>query len=112
MHFSWRYFLIAIAVITALVLWSRAPDYRVLYSNLSDRDGGAIIAALQQANVPYKFADAGVIPGNGPNGGTVPAMVGSPQRCPAPPGFWAATKMPSVHEPTKTRSATSSGWMR
>ena len=50
---------LAVAVIVALVLWSRAPDYRVLYSNLSDRDGGAIIAALQQANVPYKFADAG-----------------------------------------------------
>ena len=41
----------AVAVITALA-GSRAPDYRVLYSNLSDRDGGAIIAALQQANVP------------------------------------------------------------
>ncbi|MGC2949218.1 flagellar basal-body MS-ring/collar protein FliF [Burkholderia ambifaria] len=57
----------AIAAITALVLWSRAPDYRVLYSNLSDRDGGAIIAALQQANVPYKFADAGgaiLVPSN------------------------------------------------
>ncbi|WDS02783.1 flagellar basal-body MS-ring/collar protein FliF [Burkholderia ambifaria] len=58
---------LAIAAITALVLWSRAPDYRVLYSNLSDRDGGAIIAALQQANVPYKFADAGgaiLVPSN------------------------------------------------
>jgi flagellar M-ring protein FliF len=50
---------VLIAVVAALVLWSRAPDYRVLYSNLSDRDGGAIIAALQQANIPYKFADAG-----------------------------------------------------
>lgn len=48
-----------IAVLVALVLWSRAPDYRVLYSNLSDRDGGAIIAALQQMNVPYKFAESG-----------------------------------------------------
>ncbi|HKT93557.1 MAG TPA: flagellar basal-body MS-ring/collar protein FliF, partial [Paraburkholderia sp.] len=38
---------------------SRAPDYKVLYSNLSDRDGGAIITALQAANVPYKFSDAG-----------------------------------------------------
>ncbi|AOI58788.1 flagellar basal-body MS-ring/collar protein FliF [Burkholderia diffusa] len=58
---------LAIAAITALVLWSRAPDYRVLYSNLSDRDGGAIITALQQANVPYKFADAGgaiLVPSN------------------------------------------------
>ncbi|HEX7685128.1 MAG TPA: flagellar basal-body MS-ring/collar protein FliF [Trinickia sp.] len=50
---------VLVAVVTALVLWSRAPDYRVLYSNLSDQDGGAIIAALQQANVPYKFSDGG-----------------------------------------------------
>ncbi|QCP47816.1 flagellar basal body M-ring protein FliF [Trinickia violacea] len=50
---------VLVAVVAALVLWSRAPDYKVLYSNLSDRDGGAIITALQQANIPYKFADAG-----------------------------------------------------
>lgn len=50
---------VLIAVVTALVLWSRTPDYRVLYSSLSDQDGGAIIAALQQANVPYKFSDGG-----------------------------------------------------
>ncbi|HTH73547.1 MAG TPA: flagellar basal-body MS-ring/collar protein FliF [Trinickia sp.] len=50
---------VLVAVVTALVLWSRAPDYRVLYTNLSDQDGGAIIAALQQANVPYKFSDGG-----------------------------------------------------
>ncbi|WJF90470.1 flagellar basal-body MS-ring/collar protein FliF [Paraburkholderia bonniea] len=48
-----------VAVLVALVLWSRAPDYRVLYSNVSDADGGAIVAALQQANLPYKFSDAG-----------------------------------------------------
>ncbi|OAJ64288.1 flagellar basal-body MS-ring/collar protein FliF [Paraburkholderia ginsengiterrae] len=48
-----------VAVVAGLFLWSRAPDYKVLYSNLSDRDGGAIIAALQQANIPYKFSDAG-----------------------------------------------------
>ncbi|WP_207001991.1 flagellar basal-body MS-ring/collar protein FliF [Trinickia mobilis] len=48
-----------VAVVAALVMWSRTPDYKVLYSNLSDRDGGAIITALQQANIPYKFADAG-----------------------------------------------------
>lgn len=49
----------AVAVAAALVLWSRTPDYSVLYSNLSDRDGGAIIASLQQMNVPYKFAEGG-----------------------------------------------------
>jgi flagellar M-ring protein FliF len=55
-----------IAVLVAGYLWSQTPDYRVLYGNLSDRDGGAVIAALQQANVPYKFADGGalMIPGN------------------------------------------------
>jgi flagellar M-ring protein FliF len=50
---------VLVAVVTALVLWSHAPDYRVLYSGLSDQDGGAIIAALQQANVPYKFSEGG-----------------------------------------------------
>lgn len=49
----------AVAVIAALWLWGRAPDYGVLYSNLSDRDGGAIIASLQQMNIPYKFAEGG-----------------------------------------------------
>ncbi|MDE1990199.1 MAG: flagellar M-ring protein FliF, partial [Betaproteobacteria bacterium] len=39
--------------------WGTTPDYRVLYSNLSDRDGGAIIDSLQQMNVPYKFAEGG-----------------------------------------------------
>lgn len=48
-----------IAVVAGLFMWSRAPDYKVLYSNLSDRDGGAIITALQAANIPYKFSDAG-----------------------------------------------------
>jgi flagellar M-ring protein FliF len=50
---------LAVAAIAALWLWSRQPDYRVLYGNLADRDGGAIIASLQQMNVPYRFADGG-----------------------------------------------------
>ncbi|MGA8783894.1 MAG: flagellar basal-body MS-ring/collar protein FliF [Polaromonas sp.] len=49
----------AVAVIAAMWMWSRTPDYGVLYSNLSDRDGGAIIASLQQMNIPYKFAEGG-----------------------------------------------------
>lgn len=55
--------MVVVATLVALVagawMWSQAPDYRVLYPNVSDRDGGAIIAALQQMNVPYKFADGG-----------------------------------------------------
>jgi flagellar M-ring protein FliF len=55
------------AVIMGAWMWSQAPDYRVLYSNLADRDGGAIIASLQQMNVPYKFAEGGgaiLVPSN------------------------------------------------
>jgi flagellar M-ring protein FliF len=48
-----------IAVIFGSWLWVESSDYRVLYSNLSDRDGGAIIASLTQMNVPYKFAEGG-----------------------------------------------------
>jgi flagellar M-ring protein FliF len=48
-----------VAAAAAFLLWSRAPDYKVLYTNVSDRDGGAIIASLTQMNVPYKFAEGG-----------------------------------------------------
>ena len=48
-----------IALLTSVWMWGQTPDYRVLYSNLSDRDGGAIIESLQQLNVPYKFAEGG-----------------------------------------------------
>lgn len=55
--------MVAIAAIIAIVvgsmMWTQAPEYRVLYSNLSDRDGGAIIESLQQMNVPYKFSEGG-----------------------------------------------------
>jgi flagellar M-ring protein FliF len=50
---------VAVALLVVLFLWSRQPDYKVLYSNLSDRDGGAIITALQTMNVPYQFSDTG-----------------------------------------------------
>ncbi|HGH3371263.1 flagellar basal-body MS-ring/collar protein FliF [Kluyvera cryocrescens] len=49
----------AVAVLVAMVLWAKAPDYRTLFSNLSDQDGGAIVTQLTQMNVPYRFADNG-----------------------------------------------------
>ena len=49
----------AIALLVGAWMWSQTPDYRVLYSNLSDRDGGDIINSLQQMNVPYKMAEGG-----------------------------------------------------
>lgn len=48
-----------IALVVGLWMWGQTPDYRVLFTNLSDRDGGAIIDALQQQNIPYKFSDGG-----------------------------------------------------
>ncbi|MBF6617781.1 MAG: flagellar M-ring protein FliF [Candidimonas sp.] len=48
-----------VAVLVVLLMWARTPDYRVLFSNLADRDGGAIVAALAQANVPYRLSDNG-----------------------------------------------------
>jgi flagellar M-ring protein FliF len=47
------------AVAAGMWMWSQKPEYRVLFSNFSDRDGGAIVASLQQMNVPYQFAEGG-----------------------------------------------------
>lgn len=49
----------AIAILVAMVLWAKSPDYRTLYSNVSDQDGGAIVTQLTQLNIPYRFADNG-----------------------------------------------------
>ncbi|MFT3856582.1 MAG: flagellar basal-body MS-ring/collar protein FliF [Aquabacterium sp.] len=48
-----------VAIFAAMMIWGREGDYRVLYANLSDKDGGAILTALQQMQVPYKHADGG-----------------------------------------------------
>ena len=47
----------AVAIIVAMVLWAKAPDYRTLFSNLSDQDGGAIVTQLTQMNIPYRFSE-------------------------------------------------------
>ncbi len=51
----------AIALVAVAFLWARTAEYRVLYSNLSDRDGGEVIAALAQQNVPYRVAEGGSV---------------------------------------------------
>ena len=48
-----------LAVVVAIWMWSKAPDYRVLYANYSDKDGGAITASLDQMGVKYKFSEGG-----------------------------------------------------
>ena len=55
-----------IAIAVAASTWLKQADYRILFSNIGERDGGAIIAALDQMNVPYKFNESGgaiLIPG-------------------------------------------------
>jgi len=49
----------AVAVMVAVWMWGQQPDYRVLFSNFSDRDGGAIVAELEKMNIPYKYAEGG-----------------------------------------------------
>ncbi len=50
---------LVVAIMAALWMWSQAPEYRVLFSNYSDRDGGAITASLDQMGVKYKFSEGG-----------------------------------------------------
>jgi flagellar M-ring protein FliF len=38
-------------------MWAKQPEFRPLFTQLSEKDGGAVIAALSQMNIPYKFAD-------------------------------------------------------
>lgn len=49
----------AIAIFVAAFLWLQSPDYKVLYSNLSDKDGGEIVTQLTQMNVPYRLSQSG-----------------------------------------------------
>ncbi len=41
------------------MFWAKEPDYRVLFSNISDEEGGAIVAQLSQLNVPYRIDTPG-----------------------------------------------------
>lgn len=48
-----------VAIVAGLWLWGKQPEYRVLFSNVTDRDGGDIIGVLTQMNVPYQFTEGG-----------------------------------------------------
>lgn len=52
----------ALAVIgglIAVVLWSRRPDYQLLYARLSEKDAAAIIGQLQTQNIPHVVSAGG-----------------------------------------------------
>jgi flagellar M-ring protein FliF len=48
---------VAIGVV-GLVM-GRQAEWRVLYANLADKDGGAVIAQLSTLNIPYKYTEGG-----------------------------------------------------
>jgi len=52
-------FLFISVLIFVTVSGRSKDDYRVLFSSINERDGAAIVAALQQMNVPYKFTEGG-----------------------------------------------------
>lgn len=51
----------AVAMIVGAALWTSSTPYKILFSNLSDKDGGAITQTLQQMNIQYKTEAGGVI---------------------------------------------------
>jgi flagellar M-ring protein FliF len=50
--------LLVVVAVVGLML-GRQAEWRVLYANLADKDGGAIVAQLSTMNVPYKYAEGG-----------------------------------------------------
>jgi flagellar M-ring protein FliF len=51
----------AVAAIVVGVAWSRDPGYKILFANISDKDGGQVVQSLQALNIPYKLEAGGVI---------------------------------------------------
>lgn len=50
-----------LAVLAFMTLGAKDSNYRPLYTNISDKDGGQIISRLTQMNVPYKVAEGGSV---------------------------------------------------
>lgn len=48
-----------IALLIGGALWTKEPPYSILFANYDDKDGGEIVAALQQQNIPYRYAEGG-----------------------------------------------------
>lgn len=50
---------LAITFFIAAMFWLQGTDYRPVYTNLSDKDGGEIVTQLSQMNIPYQLSDDG-----------------------------------------------------
>jgi flagellar M-ring protein FliF len=49
----------AVALGVAVVLWSRGPNYGLLYAGLSQADAAAITQQLQSSNTPFQLSSDG-----------------------------------------------------
>jgi len=47
----------SVAVGVAAALWTQGPSYKLLYSNLTEQDAGAISASLESSGIKYKLSD-------------------------------------------------------
>ncbi|NDF51604.1 MAG: flagellar M-ring protein FliF, partial [Betaproteobacteria bacterium] len=59
--------LVAVTVVLVAMSGESKDDYKVLFSNVNDKDGAAIVAALEQMKVPHKFTEGGgaiMVPGD------------------------------------------------
>lgn len=50
-----------VAVLLAMSFSAKDADYRALFPNLSEKDGGVVIDRLTQMNVPYRFTEGGSV---------------------------------------------------
>lgn len=48
-----------IAGFVCLMVWTGAPDFQLLYSNLSPEDAGSILAKLKEQKIPYQVSATG-----------------------------------------------------
>lgn len=49
----------SVAAIAAMSMWATSAEYQVMYSDLSDTDGGKIIDELQKRGIEYRFSNNG-----------------------------------------------------
>jgi flagellar M-ring protein FliF len=55
-------FVAALAVVgglIAIMLWSKRPDYQLLYARMGDKDAAAVISYLQAQNIPHNVTAGG-----------------------------------------------------
>ncbi|MCX8712966.1 flagellar M-ring protein FliF [Gilliamella sp. B2969] len=50
---------VVLAISSIAYLWLKDDNYGVLFSQLSDKDGGEIISQLDKMNIPYQFSSSG-----------------------------------------------------